>query len=176
MATSIVNTLMDAQKDQLTTELITNVTDTTKAGRVQTGLLREDPLDSRISLMVQQGNEDWKHVLNVKAPESLYDQPVYEIGGSGRISWWRRRFITDIKIFLEGYSDEEEARIIANIVLSRAEWALRTMTMPSGPDTFGESAHTLNVFDSYITQSGGEDTHIYRGEIRTEVVTSITNA
>lgn len=175
MATSVINTLMDDIHDRLETEMLTLISDETQAGLIHVGVLREDPTETSINVLVKQGDRDWRHTLNMSSENVGMQAPLGEIGGG---IYWRRRFIAEFRIFFEqqGY-EQDEARRIANICLSRAENALQTKDLDGNwwfdtlPDSFEESPSRIQVYDSYLTEGGGDDVWIWKGEIRVEVLT-----
>lgn len=166
MDISILNTLMEDTVDWLASKLITEIPDESQAGLVRNGLLQADPTDTRINILIHPGDKEWKHELYVS--QHGIESPYYEIGG-GAI--WMRRFEVEFSLFFDGESDRDVARTQANVVLSRTEYALKTMPMPQGADDFGESAQLIQVRDGYIEESGGEGTFIWRGCLRIEFLT-----
>lgn len=166
MNTSILNTLQEAAIDRLSERLITDTPDSTQAGLIREGLLQDDPTDTQINLLIHPGDKDWKHELYVT--QHGISSPYYEIGGG---STWMRRFTVEFQLFFDGEDDRSVARTKAHVVLSRAEHALKTMTVPADQDDFGEAGFLIQVRDSYLEESGGEGTFIWRGEIRIEFMT-----
>ncbi len=171
MQTSVINLLLDAMGTTLQQELITEISDETKAGLVYTGTLRESPVDARINILPQVGDDKWRHIIN--ADGKGFQAPLYEIGGSsghGNVNW-RRRFMVEIKIYLDGEPDRVQARRIAQVVLSRAESALRLMTLPA-IDDFGELAYLTQVVSSYLEEGGDSGIPIWRGQMYLEFFTT----
>lgn len=166
MAISIINTLMEHTVDYLADKLITEVPDSTQAGLVRSGLLQADPTDTQINLLIHPGNKDWKHELYVTQHGII--SPYAEIGGGYT---WMRRFEIELSLYFDGENDRDVARTKANVVLSRTEQALIYMPMPNGADDFNEVPSQIQVRDSYIEESGGEGTFIWRGCIRIEFLT-----
>lgn len=166
MNSSLLNTLMEDSVQRLADVLIAETPDETQAGLVRNGLLQADPTDTQINILVHPGNKDWRHELYLTQPG--VQSPWAEIGGS---STWMRRFVAELSLYFDGENDRDVARTKANIVLSRAEYALKTINIPQGTDDFGESAYLIQVRDSFIEESGGEGTFIWRGEVRFEFLT-----
>jgi hypothetical protein len=167
MDTSILNLLAELQRSTLETALLTNISDETKLGIVTIGLWQDDPL---MRVTVRTGNEEWRHERNT-GENDLYPTPVGEIGSPYGTGWWRRRFVVEIVLFLPEGTEQDAARQVANVILSRAERTLETIDVSTMTDDFGETAHKLMVADSFLEESGGESQRIWRGQIRTEAVT-----
>lgn len=174
MATSVINTLLNNVRDRLITEMITAISDETKAGLVQVGVLREDPTETVINVLVKSGGPEWRHTENRSSENVGMQAPLGEIGGG---IYWRRRFVAEFKIFFAEAFDQSEARTTANICLSRAEWALQNKDLDgnwwfdTSPDSFEEVPSRIQVYDSYLIEGGGEDSWIWKGEIRLEFLT-----
>lgn len=172
MDTSILNSIMETVIDWLSSQLIDGVTDETQAGLVRAGQLQDDPTDAQINILIHPGDDDWPDVLNLQdKPPGLHGF-TYEIGGNPYGSAaWRRRFMVELSLFFDNENNRDVARTKANVVKSRAHWALMRSPLPQGQDNFGESAHMLQVCNSWIREGGGEGTFIWRGELKFEVFT-----
>ena len=174
MATSVINTLLDDIESRLTDEMITAISDETQAGLVQVGVLREDPTETTINVLVKPGDREWRHTLNMSSENVGMKAPLGEIGGG---IYWRRRFVAEFKIYFADSFDQAEARTTANICLSRAEWALQNKYdngewwFDTLPDSFEEVPSRIQVYDSYLVESGGEGSWIWKGEVRLEFLT-----
>ena len=174
LATSVINTLIEDINQRLNEELVDAISDESQAGLVQIGVLREDPSDTVINLLVKPGGDQWRHTLNISSENVGMSAPLGEIGGS---IYWRRRFIAVFMIYFSESYNQAEARTAAHVVLSRAEWALQNKDLDGNwwfrtdPDSFEESASRIQVMDSYLSEGGGEDSWIWRGELRIEVMT-----
>lgn len=169
MATSILNILIEAQRDWLIQKLITEVSDTTKAGLVQSGIFHDDVSDTVINIFVHPGNDKWRHEMNTGGPG--YQVPTFEMGGGDCIASYRRRFRIELKMMLD-QDVRDDARTIAQVVLSRAENALMHMPIPAGTDSFCESVVSpCQVISSYMFETGDIGQYYWRGEILTEWLT-----
>jgi len=175
--TSLLDVLMDGLVTHLAQELMTDITDPldadNKGGVVRFGKLQADPSVGKVNILIHYGDEDWKHQLYTPEVRGTvgWDMPMQEIGGLYPVTYWVRRFIVELKVFLTGEADRDEARRNSHVVLSRSEWALTTYAVVTDQDSFGEQAHNIQVRDSYMRESGGEGDFIYRGQIRFEVFT-----
>lgn len=173
MESSCISLLIKAQKEQLLDALVTDVSDDSKAGSVVEGAMRQSPSEARISLYVRPGTDQWRHVIN--ADGKGFKAPVMEIGGNSGIGgvFWRRRFIIEVKVYLDGEQDRVKGQEIAHTVLSRAEHTLTMMSNGGLPpkDDFGEQASWAQVVTSYLEESGDSGFPIWRGEIFTEFIT-----
>jgi len=176
--TSQLDMLMDDIVTHLAKELMTDIDDPldadNKGGVVRFGKLQADPSVGKINILIHFGNEDWKHQLYTPEVRGTvgWEMPMMEIGGTYSVTYWVRRFVVELKVFLSGESDRDEARRNAHVALSRAEWAVSTFSVNAVVDSFGEAPHLIQVRDSYMRESGGEGDFIYRGEIRFEVFTT----
>ena len=150
--------------------------DLARAVLVQVGNLHLDPVTNHIYLLVHPNDPDdtdWKHSIASGAnSDSPYSGDVYrEIGGG---SVWIRRFSVDLGCYLttQGY-DGDTAREHSYTALGRLEKNITECTTIQGiTDSFGETAHEHNVFDSMLDESGGPPTSfIHRGKVRFEVLT-----
>ena len=172
---SIINTAMDAIVDRLSDILIDGVPDTdpTQAGIVRAGMLQDDPQQAQINILVHPGDGDWKHVTNTytESGSGLF-APQGTIMGQHGSTFWRRRYMVEFTIFFENLYSRDEARRRANVVLSRAHWALSTMNVGViANDTFGEAPSDLSVWDAWIREGGGDGDFNWRGEMRIELLT-----
>lgn len=165
--TSIRSILVDAMDTQLNKDLVTNVSDETKAGLVRVGKLQDDPTENIINILIHHGDKDWKD--GPYFVQKGLEVPTYEIGGT---QWWMRRFIIEFQLFFDGELDREPARLKANIALSRCQQSLINMDIPTDADYFGEQAHELQIADAYLDEGGGEGEFIWRGKTFVEILTS----
>ena len=178
MDTSILNVLSDGVTAWLQQELADSVEgdiagDNAKAGLVQAGKLQQDPTLTLINIMVHPGGDDWPHELNKQDDGPGLYGPTYEMGGQYAAEEWRRRFLIQLNMFFQGEYDRDVARAKAQVVLSRAQHALRRMPIPATVDDFGESAYAISTDSGYITEGGGEGTFIWRGELKIEFLTHV---
>lgn len=165
---SILNTLVTSMNDTLNHDLIDVITSDTKAGLVRFGNLQDDPTIGQLNILIHRGNKEWRDQLKL-TDEGIYS-PTYEVGG---MQWWWRRYIVQLTFFFDQELDRDVARVKANIVLSRVMRSLFDMSIPTTVDDFGESAHSLQIRDAYLNESGGEGEFIWRGEVLVEFLTSI---
>lgn len=170
---SILNTLTDTMDETLGTDLIDLIPDDTKTGLVRFGNLQDDPTVAQLNVLIHRGDENWRDEL--KLDDIGIYTPTYEIGssGGGTSQWWWRRYIIELTFFFDNEPEREVARKKANTVLPRVQRSLWDMEIPTDMDDFGESAHSLQIRDCYLEESGGEGEFIWRGEVRVEFVTSI---
>lgn len=170
MTVSISDTLSTALADRLEAKLLTDVSDETKADLVRQGRLQDDPTLTPITILVHPGDDTW--------PTDIYDQraysgivlpSAYEMDGTA--NHYLRAFVIELSVFLEGVSNRQSARATALTVLSRAEHAIFTMSVPSTRDDFGELASMVQIAESYMREGGGEDVSIWRGAILVEFLT-----
>lgn len=171
MTTALLNTLIDNQVAWLNQKLVTEVSDETKAGLVRGGNLQENPLLPEISILVKPGDDKWPHILAARKHLGIRTGS-YEIGDDesyvGSFEWLR--FYVELEMFFIS-TDRDESRISANIVLSRAKWAINVMQMPNEKDDFGSHALHGQVAEAYIVEGGGTGTFIWRGYMKTEFLT-----
>jgi hypothetical protein len=166
---------MDAFVTRLADVLIAGVPtdDPTRAGVVRSGQLQDDPQVGVINILLHPGDKDWKHTINTYTESgSGIFAPQGTIMGDRSSVFWRRRFIVELTIFFENLYSRDEARRRANVVLSRAHWALvmMDMNMIEG-DSFGEYPSEVQVFDDWIREGGGDGDFNWRGEMRIELLT-----
>lgn len=168
MDTSIINLLIERTVSHLTQKLVTEINDDTKVGVLRGGNLQDNPLKGGQNILCHPSDQEWPDILNAQESNGMY-APIHEIGGG---SWIRRRFKAEFQLFYRNERERDVARQSANIVKSRAEKALETMPLDIGKDSFGEAAHYIQVWDSWIDEGGGPGTFIWRGFLRFEVLTS----
>ncbi len=165
--TSILNIICDNVQTYLTQKLQTEVVDNTQARNIHTGLYRDDISETETNVLIRPGGKEWPHVLNVPgAGNGLMPDVFNEIGGG---EYWRRRFEVELRIMFDGTQTQDEARRIAQVILSRLEWHLVRMNQ-TGADTLGESValSRAQVVQSYI-EEGAE--WAWNGVLRFEVMT-----
>lgn len=170
--TSIVNILMQAIVDKLTSDLIfvpdpdISAEAEAVAGLVRAGKLQADPTIAGINILVHPASEEW--------PNELYKTSqgvTYEIGGPIPAFQWSAKFYIELKLFFNQELERTTAQIKAQVVLSRAHRAIMRMnaTMRDLPkDDFGGKAITVEVVDSFLREGGGVREFIWRGKMRVQ--------
>lgn len=181
---SIVNLLSQFLVDVLSEYLITEPDESdidpewkNSAGLVRAGKLQANPLIGKINVLVREGGEDWPDVYAHKDNQDGIYVPETEIGGGGSMTtWFLRRFYVEMRIYLRT-RDRLYAQQSKNIVQSRAFQALlsgqthqkiRELAM----DDFGETAHFVNIQESFMREGGGPGTFIWKGKIGCQFLTS----
>lgn len=175
MTTSIHSLIMEAVRDEFQAQLIDAIADETKAGLVKVGHLQDDPTEAEVNFMIHPGDENWRHALNTNVGGPDAHTPfAYTIGGPYGSASWRRRYTVEMDFYFDGELDRNVARKKALVILQRAHTTLMKMAVSVIPrDSFGERAHFIQVYDSYLVESGGEGTFIWSGELRFEVITEL---
>lgn len=168
--TSIVNLIMSQIVSALTAELVfvtdpdIKPEDEAVAGLVRAGKLQDDPTITQINILVHPALEDW--------PNQLDDgDATYEIGKRIPPFHWRARFNVDFKLYFDQELEREVAQVKAQVVLSRAHYALMKINahirdIPR--DSFGGRAINMEVNSSYLRESGGVSEFIWRGRMRAQ--------
>lgn len=171
---SVFNFLAEDTAARLTQVLLTDVIDDSKAGIVQAGIARGFPNDTKITLTVETGDEKWRHTSNMSSQNVGMQAPFGEIGGG---IYERLRFIVNLDIIFDASVDQDQARTIANVVLSRSRHALSNKAdtglwwFRTTADDFEEQASRVFVYDSYMAEGGSEGKWRWRGAIFIEFLT-----
>lgn len=168
--TSIFNKLTDAMVARLTSDLIEEVSDATKAGLIRFGRLQADPTDADrgLNILIHLGGDDWPDQLNIGF--AGVEAPTYEIGGT---QYWRRHFIVELTLFFDNEEDRQLARRKATIIMAHAHKSLYTIPIPQGHDSFGEAALGIQISQSVQNEAGGDGTFIWRSKLYVEWYTVI---
>lgn len=174
---SIINQIVVAANASLSVAMRTalDANDETRAGVVKIGLLQDDPTRSvtgvSITTHLHDPDDDsgWRHAV-VSGPGSTLgtNPPPYEIGGG---EMWYRRYTTMLTQFFKSNVTATRSRELASIILSRAETAIKRMSLPQEQDDFGEVALQVLIHSSVNVQSGGPGAYIYHGKIWFQVLT-----
>lgn len=147
--------------------------DETRAGLVRVGPLQASPLSAGINILMQfndpQDVKAWPHTIlnHAMARELGISMPTYELGGG---EMWLRRYTLELTQFFRPGSDRVTAEELAQIILTRAEWAIRTSKL-GGTDDFGEIPLQTYLYTSVNTEGGGPGQFIFRGRIKFSVLT-----
>lgn len=174
---SVLNFLMEDTAQRLRNILLTNVSDDSKASAVQAGMLRGLPNDVPLTITVKTGDERWRHTANMSSQNVGMEGPFGEVGGG---IFWRRRFIVTFDLVFNAGFTQDQARTIANVVQSRAEWALQnqlndgTWWFTTDMDEFTEQASRVFVYNGYMTEGGSDGKWRWRGETFVEFMTERT--
>lgn len=175
---SVFNFLAEDTAARLKQVLLTDVIDDSKAGIVQAGIARGFPNDAKITIVVKTGDPTWRHTANMSSQDVGMEMgTIGEIGGG---IYERLRFIVEYTIFFNAAVTQDQARTIANVVLSRARWALSNFGEDGAwwfrqtVDDFGEHASRVFVYDSYLLEGGSIGQWTWRGETRLEFLTERT--
>lgn len=181
--TSIVNILMDEIVNQLVNYLQMIEDDPEDyppeaiAGLIRAGKLQDDPTITGINILVHPANEEWPNRLYFRGATQGFDlDNSYEIGGLVPVQWNLKRFHIDLRLFFDNELERSVAQVKAQVVLSRVLHAIhmlnsRMNTIPN--DSFGEGAHLVQTQNSYLRESGGPGTFIWKGTVRVEFLTSL---
>lgn len=174
---SIHDMIGDKLVQLVTAACITNVSDPDyQASEVRQGLLQQDPVENRITLLVNPGDPEdsrsepkWSDVPAGEDPSMGY--PSFEMGGGG---FMLRRFSIDVRAyFINSQEDRETARKIATFIFKSAEKAVHQATM-GFTDSFGEFALQSFVKKTIPFESGGPPNQfIWRGKILVQVLTEL---
>jgi len=170
MVYAVKNMLMDQLTTHLQQMLITNVDDETRANVVREGKLQQDPSPtSGINVLIYSETEEDPDVIAEKGEMRGIVSPVHEVGG-GTFYYYRFRIKFDMHFIGQSGDDgRSESRRRAYIVVARTKHAIRTLQMPTHPDTgsladdFGEMAILVSVDEHDIRPSGGQNRFIWRG-------------
>jgi hypothetical protein len=163
---SIVNTLLDNCVEWLSEKLILQVEDETKAGLVRTGRLQSDPTIYKINITLHPGGSDHKDCV-LPPNYAGMNTPYYMNNGV----FWLRKFYAYFEMFFVGETERNEARMKANVVMSRARHAILTIPMPASRDSFKEGAVKVVVTEIELQEGGGPGNFIWRGQLNFEFVT-----
>lgn len=173
--TSIINTLAEDVAQRLKDELMTATTDDAKASAVQAGNLKGLTNIAPITVMVHTGDEFWRHTSNMSSQNVGMQDTFGSIGGGLNE---RLRYFVEYEMVFDASFTQEEARQIANVVVSHTRWALSNKRVEDGlwwfslePDSFGEQASRVFVYDTYLVEGGSEGKWKWRGITRIEFLT-----
>jgi hypothetical protein len=172
---TIHDLLMALMVDRLESKLRLDVVnaDLFTLNTIKIGRLQDDPTTGQSNLLIHPGNKDWRDIIDLGGGGGILssEDGPYEIGS--RAAFWRRRFTLDMEFFINT-SDRAEAIRTAMSLSQRVHVALMTIPQSAFPrDEYGEQAHMIQVFDSYLDYGGGEGTYIWRGEKRIEWLTEL---
>lgn len=159
--TSVINLIMDRMADTMTEEMIDSVTDASQVGLLRTGRLQADPTVGKLNILINQGGERWPDKMAQPGDFGIRSPHTFELGG---VTWWRRRFIVKYELFFLGETDRANARTVANVVFSRFQRNIKTMSYTGLKDTFGERAVAGQTVRQWMKEEGGVGTFIWRGE------------
>lgn len=166
--TSVINLIMDRMVETMTVEMIDAVPDASQVGLFRTGRLQADPTIGKLNITLHQGGKDWPDKMAQPSDFGIRSPFSYELGG---VVWWRRRFIVRYELFFLGETDRNAARMVANVVFSRFQRRIKTMSYSGLNDTFGEVAIAGQMVRQWMKEEGGTGTFIWRGEHWFEVLT-----
>ncbi len=174
MVSSIIDLIIDSVTSNLVLDLETLVgsTDPTKPFIVRFGKLQDDPSPG-ISVLVHENDDQdvssWRHtVVNYTTNGAkTVNLPAYEIGGG---ELWFYRFVVDARQFMPQNSTRDDARRIANVVLSRIKQSIRLFAVGLGPDDFGEESIECYVIDMTNQEGGGGDQFIWATRVWFQVL------
>lgn len=174
---SIFNVLATDTANWLNEQLNTNITDDSQAGLVQAGLARGMANAYRIVVLVKTGDAQWRHTSNMSSQNVGMVDVFGELGGG---LTERLRFIVEYTMIFGPEVTQDEARAIANVVLSRVRYSLSNRKddgswwFTTTEDDFQEHASRVYVYDSYLEEGGSEGKWRWRGETRIEFLTERT--
>lgn len=173
---SVLNTIVDAVNDSLVLNLkdLINKSDPAYAGLVRIGQLQDDPTNPGLIVLTQSGDhvdpDRWMHgIVGGPGQQLPIHLDTFEIGCG---EMWYRRFTTEISQFWPQAFEREEARIWAQVILSRAEDAIRKTVTNSDADDFGESWVQTNMVMSRNVEQGGPGQFIWRAKIWWQAMTN----
>lgn len=173
---SIIDLLVESVNQSLLYRLHDSVdtTDPSRAYQVRIGLLQDDPTHG-VNILTHANDPDdvkgWLHAV-VSGPgadlrTNLSNIP-YEIGGG---ELWFRRFTTELYIFCVPNASRDDSRREANVVLRRAEDAIRHADIGVGPDSWNEYGLAMYVATSVNTEGGGPGQFIYHARVQFQILT-----
>jgi hypothetical protein len=152
--------------------------DPTKAGLIRPGFLQDNPLPWRISVLTFANDPDspesWAHTITRADVTSIKDPSPYDLSG-GQMMY--RRFLTTLDMYWNPSFDRQTARQYANVVLSRAEGAIRSFKVYQQiggepfMDDFGEMAMLVQNTKDFISDGGGPGQFIHHAKIYWQVLT-----
>lgn len=171
----VVDMILDRLVSHLTTVMITNVNDETKASIVKKGLLQTDKVGKGIQIGVTGGDhEDPQYTDGIatleKMPNIAFKFDAREVGG-GQM-WWRRG-VARIEVFMvRERKTEDQAHSKAYQILGRLEKGIATVNLGQCIDEFDEHAIQMFCFGNTFFESGGPPTqYIFRGKVLWQCLT-----
>lgn len=156
----------------LTTRMIDEISDETKASIVKAYRFQDSPLDYPISISVMGGDPDNPEYTDgrIKSEDAGLHVPSGEVGG-GHL-WWRHGRIKVGCYFVQGDTTQEDTADFAHIVLGRALLAVDECPVNGLVDEFGEHAYTIETMaDSFSEGGGPSNQYLWRGMIHWQALT-----
>ena len=147
------------------------------AHEIRQGLLQENPVPNRITILVNPNDPDdissvptWSDSPVGEGDSSGWKITAYEIGGGER--WWRK-FSIDIYVYLmRSQEDRSNARRIGENVIARANKAINENSGIGIVDAFGETAIMMLVSKVVPYEGGGPPrSFIWHGKLLVRVLT-----
>lgn len=167
---SAENLILDHLESELVRLMVTEIDpdDETKITELRAGKLQDDPTkDAGLNVLIYAMNEDLPSVLYSDNVQSGLTTPsVGEVGGGW---FYMHHFGLRFILHFKGEKQRDIARRKAQVVLSRARWALSQMRMPTHPttgvpkDDFDETILELQVEKFWLNEGGGPGHFIWRG-------------
>lgn len=174
---SLINKLIDGVSELLELKLKTEITDDAKAGVVRPGKLQDDPTLRKINILIHTGGEDWPDKLNQNfgPTAGIFSNFSRSLGGEYGSAMWRRYIVVEFEIFFPNSNSRTDARMKANLVMSRARNAIHKW-IPGraiAPDSFGESVQAVQPVQHWLREGGGTGDFNWRGEMVVEFLTEL---
>ncbi len=174
--TSCIDLLKHALVDRLAIKLLSEVTDSAKAGLVREGRLQADPTTKKSNILIRPGGKTWPDVLDTqgRAGGMGSDSP-YSIGGPYGSSFHRRRVDVQLQLFYSNDTNREKAQQKADLTMSRIYHTIMTWEprREVEPDSFGESVWGVQILENELTEGGGTGAFNWRGHVIVEFLTEI---
>lgn len=172
----IIDMILDRIVTQVTTTMITNVSDITqKASLVKKGLLQVNKVEKRIEIGVTGGDhEDPDYQDSITSLQRLPDIAqmfaAREVGG-GQM-WWRRGVCRLECFLLTDGLQESLAFARAYDILGRLESTIENVYIADLVDDYGERGVKIYCYGNTFFESGGPPTqYIFRGKVFWQALT-----
>lgn len=176
--TEITNMLITALVDHLTTALIDNVSqsDPSRASIVKAGRFLDDPTVDNIFVAIHGGDPEKPEYLDgIVTIEDFkrvaFNVPAREVGGTGKVAWWRRGICQFGCYFTDGNYEETEAMTYARRFYGRIQANIENMTVRHLSDSFNEDAVHMLLAGATMFPSGGDGSWIWRGKVLWQCLT-----
>lgn len=174
--TMIVNLILDALVDHLTTKMITEPELDKRLHIVKKGLLQQNKVQYNLAIGVMGGDhEDPNYkdgiVTWLDGNDIAMEVPAREIGG-GQM-WWRRGTIRVECFFVASEKQTEDtAHELAYEILGRLLANIETCPLVGLEDDFGEQAIKIFCYGNTFFESGGPpNQYIFRGKVFWQALT-----
>jgi hypothetical protein len=177
----IHDVILEKLQTELTTSMITNVSDATKAGVVKIGPLQGDPdVDTaRISITVSENDPEAIIKGGVSGMSDGWNDEVTMIEIGGAITTRRAFTIKGRCLFADTKENLDLARQYASQVRQRLEETLTKISFTgivSGSEYVARGIYANDIKSEMLQSGGPPDTYDYHIKIRFSVLTTRTGA